>query len=129
MERTLRTCAVCRTSYPFCPKCNEDKDKPLFYFTFCSENCKNIYDVTSKFESGQISDVDAKEKLSKLDLSKSEDFGTSYKASIKKINSIVIATEEITDVEDEATETKEETIEEEKSIKKPRSRKAKNVEE
>lgn len=86
MAKKMRKCAVCGKNYPFCPRCGEDKDKPMWYFTFCSENCKDIYDVTSKFEDGQISGKDAKTKLDKLDLSNFEDFGNSYKISVAKIN-------------------------------------------
>ncbi len=78
-----RTCAVCRQDYYFCPKCQ--KDKPLFMFAFCSENCCKIYDATSKFENGQISATSAKEQIEQLDLSKIDSFGGSYKTSIDKI--------------------------------------------
>lgn len=84
-ERKERTCCVCRDKYKFCNLCGEDRDKPLWYFTFCSENCHDIYKITSEFENGNISDLDAKEQLKKIDLSKKENFGESYQKSIKKI--------------------------------------------
>lgn len=84
-ERKERTCCVCRDKYKFCNLCGEDRDKPLWYFTFCSENCHDIYKITSEFENGNISDLDAKEQLKKMDLSKKENFGESYQKSIKKI--------------------------------------------
>lgn len=130
MEHKLRTCCVCGTQYKFCPRCNEDKDKPLFYFTFCSENCRDIYNVTSEYENGQIDSIDAKAQIDKLDLSKLSNFGTSYKASIDKIiKSIPIVT--VKDLsEDTSEEIKvtdiENDIDEEKSIKKPRTRKVNN---
>lgn len=63
MDKKLRTCAVCMKKYKFCNNCREDKDKPLWYFTFCSEKCKDIYDITSKFEGNRIDKYTAKKQL------------------------------------------------------------------
>jgi endogenous inhibitor of DNA gyrase (YacG/DUF329 family) len=82
-----RTCALCRKSYSFCPRCPQDADKPTYFFTFCSENCKDIYHTTSAFENGTITADEATAQLDKLDLSKLDSFGESYKSSIAKIAS------------------------------------------
>ena len=132
MERKLRRCSVCGSEYRFCNRCPEDKDKPNWYFAFCSSNCKDIYDITSKFESGQIIEHEAKTQLEKLDLSKLSNFGTSYKSSISKImkaSSISTAKKEVNIATIENTEIAEnnnDVNDEEKSIKKPRSKKGKN---
>lgn len=151
MERKLRTCACCGTEYKFCPKCNEDKNKPLFYFTFCSENCNGIYGVASRFENGSIDIECAKTQLEKLDLSKLDRFGDSYKNTINKIMSYtasISSSSIFTTIEEDIVEennNKEVIIEEneiivdqplevnndfveEKSIRKPRARKVKNIE-
>lgn len=135
MERKLRICSTCRSEYRFCPRCNEDKDKPNWYFAFCSENCKDIYDVTSNYGWGNISAKEAKERISKLDLSKIENFGESYQNTIAKINSYeeMIAKPTILEVDAElnvkditdATEVVEVVVE--NTTKKPRKAK-KNVE-
>ena len=80
-----KICATCRSNYDFCPKCNRDKDKPLWYFTFCSQNCHDIYEITSSFENGKIDADEAKLRLNNLNLSKLDNFGESYKKSISKI--------------------------------------------
>lgn len=80
-----RICVVCRDNYEYCNKCSRDSDKPLWMMTFCSDNCKSIYDIESDFEDGLISDIEAKEKLEKLDLSRKEYFNKSYKNSLDKI--------------------------------------------
>ena len=82
-----KICATCRSNYDFCPKCNKDKDKPLWYFTFCSQNCHDIYEITSSFENGNINADEAKLRLNNLNLSKLDNFGESYKKSINKIMS------------------------------------------
>ena len=87
MSRKDRKCSVCGKIYSYFPQCQEDENKPHWYFCFCSENCKNIYDVTSSFEDKRIDGITAKEELKKLDLSQSKNFGESYKKSIETINS------------------------------------------
>ena len=90
-----KICATCRSEYDFCPKCNKDKDKPLWYFTFCSQNCHDIYEITSSFENGNINADEAKLKLNNLNLSKLDNFGESYKKSINKIMSSVSVKENV----------------------------------
>ena len=90
-----KICATCHCSYNFCPKCNKDKDKPLWYFTFCSQNCHDIYETTSSFENGKINADEAKLKLNNLNLSKLDNFGESYKKSIDKIMSSVSIKENV----------------------------------
>lgn len=85
-KNDLRTCCVCHKEYSFCPVCNpEDRFKPTWHFAYCSENCKDIYNITSSFEDGRMTDIEAKAKLEKLDLSRKEYFGESYKNSIASI--------------------------------------------
>lgn len=132
MERNLRTCTVCRCGYKYCNHCDKDKDKPTWYFSFCSENCHDIYEVASRFENKQIDANTAKDKLDKLDLSRLDNFGFSYKKSIERINKeatpvpqpeeAVVVAESIEDeIKEENTD---ETTVEENVLKKPRTRKA-----
>ena len=142
-----KICATCRSNYNFCPKCDKDKDKPLWYFTFCSQNCHDIYETTSSFENGKIDADEAKSKLDNLNLSKLDNFGESYKKSIDKIMSSVsikedtfvedvVVTEEKTEIniDEQVVEEKNnkttENVVEEKVLKKSRNKRAKiNVEE
>lgn len=111
-KRGLRTCCVCRKEHLFCPQCRpEDRNKPTWYFAYCSENCKDIYDVTSNYEDNKISADEAKKKLNKLDLSQIANFGESYQKAIMKINENVTpvektddTTKEIKSVVDENTD-------------------------
>lgn len=103
-KKDLRTCCVCRQKFSFCPVCNsEDMNKPLWHFAYCDENCKNIYEITSAFEDGRMTDIEAKEKLEKLDLSRKEYFGESYKNSIA---SIMKAKAQVIKKENKKTEVK-----------------------
>ena len=102
-KNNLRICCVCHKEYPFC-LCNpEDRLKPTWHFAYCSENCKDIYNITSSFENGRMTDIEAKEKLNKLDLSRKEYFGESYQ---KSIDSIMKAKAQVIKKENKKTEVK-----------------------
>lgn len=136
-----KICATCRSNYDFCPKCNRDKDKPLWYFTFCSQNCHDIYEITSSFENGNINADEAKLRLNNLNLSKLDNFGESYKKSINKImssasvkNDVIVEnmiTEENVDdniekqVVEEGNNKTTENVVEEKVFRKSKNKRAK----
>ena len=102
-KNDLRMCCVCHKEYSFC-LCNpEDRLKPTWHFAYCSENCKDIYNITSSFENGRLSDIDAKAKLEKLDLNEKDNFGESYKNSIA---SIMKAKAQVIKKENKKTEVK-----------------------
>lgn len=106
MEQKLRRCCVCGTEYKYCNKCDADAKKPAWYFSFCSENCKNIYDVTSKYEDKNIDAAKASEILNKLDLSRLDNFGLSYKVSIRNINEMMECLKSTCDEDEKPVETK-----------------------
>lgn len=102
-KNDLRMCCVCHKEYPFC-LCNpEDRLKPTWHFAYCSENCKDIYNITSSFENGRLSDIDAKAKLEKLDLNEKDNFGESYQ---KSIDSIMKAKPQVVTKDNKKTEVK-----------------------
>lgn len=53
-------------------------------FSFCSEECKNIYEVMSSYENGYADAETANKKLNRLNISKYELIG-SYKKTLSKI--------------------------------------------
>lgn len=102
-KNDLRMCCVCHKEYSFC-LCNpEDRLKPTWHFAYCSENCKDIYNITSSFENGRLSDIDAKAKLEKLDLNEKDNFGESYQ---KSIDSIMKAKAQVINKENKKIEVK-----------------------
>ena len=103
-KNDLRMCCVCHKEYSFCLFCNpEDRLKPTWHFAYCSENCKDIYNITSAFEDGRITDTEAKAKLEKLDLNEKDNFGESYQ---KSIASIMKAKAQVIKKENKKTEVK-----------------------
>lgn len=85
MNSKLRRCAVCNVSYEYCNRCNEDK--PMWMFTWCSDNCRNIYRTLDAYDSGEMAAIDAKKLIDTYDLSRREYFGESYKRILEQLDS------------------------------------------
>ena len=128
-KKGLRTCCVCHQEHMYCPVCNpEDRNKPTWYFAYCSENCKNIYTVTSDYEDKKISADDAKAQLDKLDLSHIANFGESYQKAIMKINENITLpkNDDVIKENETASLNKNEDVSTDKYYRRSRVKKVKN---
>ena len=95
----IRSCVVCNSKYSFCPRCEKDMHKPLYHFTFCSEKCKDIYDITSKYTDKIIDKKEANKRLSALEHINVNTLADCYKNCIYEINAVDLAeTVEVLDV-------------------------------
>jgi len=63
-----RTCIVCGKEYTYCWKdCHDGSSDPEPWKNiYCSEDCRGIFNVCSKYASGDIDAKTAKRNLSKL---------------------------------------------------------------
>ena len=74
MGRRTRECLLCGTKYEYCHTCSQDKIKPTWMAEFHDENCKNIFDICTRFNMELMTKDEAKKALSVCDLSKKEAF-------------------------------------------------------
>lgn len=88
MKKDNRICYVCQKKYTFCGSCAQYKELPAWHAMFCGENCKDIWNVLSTFESGEYSPEQAKEIMSKLDTSKKDSYIGCVKKSYNKLYGI-----------------------------------------
>jgi hypothetical protein len=84
-KKINRECIICKTKYHYCPTCGEDSSKPTWYFIFDGENCHDIYDVCTKYRDKEIDAEGAYNLISKLDLSKINEFAESTRLQIEEI--------------------------------------------
>jgi hypothetical protein len=89
--------------------------KPSFYFSFCSENCRDIYKILTDYSGKNITSADANKQLENLDLSKVDNFGESYKNTISKIRA-ELSKPDVPVKEDIETVSVEETVENEPTV-------------
>ena len=84
-KKNNRICCICGKEYHFCPTCSEDYNKPTWYAIFDTERCHDIYEICTNYRDGIITIENAKERLSKFDLSDLENFAEATKNQIKEI--------------------------------------------
>lgn len=80
-----RTCYLCGKSYHYCPNCDEDRDKPQWMFTFCSNNCHDIYDTLVSQTMEYLTIDETKEALDKLNVEK-EKYDKSIQDHINRVS-------------------------------------------
>ena len=110
-KRNNRTCIICKTQYHYCPNCGSDAGKPTWYFIFDGQNCHDIYEVCTQYRDNEIDAETAYGLISKLDLSKIDDFSEGTRLQIEEIIKLheETAAKEVV-VEEEKTEAPKETF-------------------
>lgn len=87
MGKKNKKCILCGKQYTYCPTCQQDKDKPVWMNIYCSENCKNIFDGSTDYKAGEITEDQYKDILSKADLSRKNEFKDSVRKTIDELMS------------------------------------------
>lgn len=85
MSRKNRKCLCCNVDYHYCPTCSQDRMKPSWMAEFHDENCKNIFDICTRFNMELMSKEDAQKALNACDLSNKENFKDYVKRDIANI--------------------------------------------
>ena len=80
-----KTCVICSDKYSYCPSCGKDRNKPSWMASFCSENCKKIYDIVARYGMNKVDISEAIEVLNTCDLSNKDHFTTSTQRLIDEI--------------------------------------------
>ena len=95
----LRTCKICGKQYEYCGHCPSKNLIEPWRNLYCSENCRDSFEVMGQYSVGKISATEAREKL--------ESFGVNpkkvrdvHKATISKIfkDGEVVVVEEPKDI-------------------------------
>lgn len=82
----LRKCLCCQTKYSYCPDCiGADRLKPSYFATFCSEECKTIWDSMTKFNFGTITKSEAKSIISTIQLKPVETYAACIQRDLSKV--------------------------------------------
>ena len=70
----VRECYLCGKKYKYCPSCSQDRMKPSWMAEFHEENCKNIFDICTRYNMQMLTKSEAKKALEACDLSNKENF-------------------------------------------------------
>ena len=85
MGRRTRECYLCNCKYEYCPTCSQDKMKPSWMAEFHNENCKNIFDIATRFNMQLLTKEEAKAAMEQCDLTNKENFKSYVQHDIDNI--------------------------------------------
>lgn len=85
MAKRDRNCYLCNEHYEYCPNCSQDRMKPSWMSAFHSENCKNIFDICTRFNMQLMSKAEAQDALCACDLSNKENFKSYVQHDLENI--------------------------------------------
>lgn len=85
MGRRTRECYLCGETYSYCPTCFQDRTKPAWMAEFHSENCKDIFDICTRFNMKLFTKEEAKEAIEKCDLSNKLNFRPSVQNTLSNL--------------------------------------------
>ena len=77
-----RTCLCCNKTYSYCSDCYDYRNLPLWMNSFCSNECKSIFEICTDYNFGLITKEQAKELLSACDLSNTKNFNKCVKRDL-----------------------------------------------
>lgn len=80
--RYPRACLCCGKTYSYCSSCWDYRALPLWMNSFCSDNCKDIFETCADYNFELITKEEAKELLSACDLSNSKNFNKCVKRDL-----------------------------------------------
>ena len=64
----IKTCIVCGKKYEYCGHCDKGGQENRWKTNYCSENCRDIFNVISRYVNNHISKEDARNELIDKDL-------------------------------------------------------------
>lgn len=86
MSKPNRKCCVCGEEYYYCShNCRDNLNKPSWLASFCSENCKQVYEACSAVFAKQMTYQEAKKILDTCDLSNKDHFTPATQKLIEEI--------------------------------------------
>lgn len=85
MGRRTRECYLCGSKYNYCPTCSQDRTKPSWMAEFHSENCKDIFDICTRFNMQLFTKDEAKSAIEKCDLSNKLNFRPSVQNTLSNL--------------------------------------------
>lgn len=103
MARYDRSCILCGKVYEYCNSCSAFQDKPVWMFSYCSEDCKDITSLLTDFIYNKISKEEVKQAIESKDTSRH----MQYKGSYGKAYNEIMGEIDSEDIDEKTIEDKE----------------------
>lgn len=98
MARYDRSCILCGKVYEYCNSCSAFQDKPVWMFSYCSEDCKDITSLLTDYIYNKISKEDAKKIIDTKDTSRHMKYRGSYGKAYKEIMEEIDSEDKVEDI-------------------------------
>lgn len=85
MARYDRSCILCGKVYEYCNSCSAFQNKPVWMFSYCSEDCKDITSLLTDYVYNKVSKDEAKKVIETKDTSRHMQYKGSYGKAYKEI--------------------------------------------
>ena len=89
MARYDRSCILCGKVYEYCNSCSAFQNKPVWMFSYCSEDCKDITSLLTDYIYNKISKEEVKQIIETKDTSRHMQYKGSYGKAYKEIMGMV----------------------------------------
>lgn len=86
-KRFEKVCTICRKNYQFCSQCSDFDHLPRWMDAYCSENCKDLYNIAAGWINNWLDKDVELARLEKIDLSRKEYYPDWLKNVINEMNS------------------------------------------
>ena len=83
MAKKNKVCLTCNTQYSYCPNCN--RKEPAWMGEFHAEDCKNIFDICTRFNMQMLTKEEAQRELAACDLSNKTNFKSFIQRDLENI--------------------------------------------
>lgn len=80
--RYSHTCLCCGKTYSYCNNCYDYRNLPLWMNSFCSDNCKDVWQICTDYNFELITKEEAKEFLSTCDISDTKNLNKCVKRDL-----------------------------------------------
>lgn len=107
MAKYDRSCILCGKVYEYCNSCSAFQNKPVWMFSYCSEDCKDITSLLTDYIYNKISKEEVKQVIEAKDTSRYMQYKGSYDKAYKEIMGIVDSEISIEDKVEEKKNTED----------------------
>ena len=85
LKRNNKTCLCCGEKYTFCTSCDQYDFEPRWKAIFHNKNCKDIFNILTEYNAGNIDRATAVDSLKQCDLSAKDSFVENIKQEINEL--------------------------------------------
>lgn len=85
--RGERTCCVCKKNYHFCPPCGKGDPYQTWRYIYCSEDCRELFNIASDWTAKKLSATEAKIKLDGINVPPLNNLQSSLRKNLDEIYS------------------------------------------